>query len=257
MSWWTDQEAESLRNLWSVESRESLLREFPTRSWIGIGTKAGRLNLTRRRYVPWTDEEKDLLRIVYPGFPREEIEKIYTPRAWTTIKTKAFNMGIPRLQITYHIDRMNRCPSLTKDEWIYLAGLMDGDGHFILSQTKYNGRPSGYRPGVGITNSNPLLIEFLSEKLGGFLQKNEIKEREYGYKQRRQLYQFHARGHHIIPFLEQVEPHLVAKRQQAQLLIRYCLLKLFKKRGPITEEETEIYNMMKALNSRGGIVGVR
>jgi len=52
-------------------------------------------------------------------------------------------------------------------------------------------------------------------------------------------------------FLEQIKPYFVAKKDQAELMIKFCESRIDNPRAPYTQEEIEIYNRIRELNRRG------
>lgn len=134
----------------------------------------------------------------------------------------------------------------------YTAGLVDGEGHISIGRSlSRNKRRWEYSAHVGITNTNMLILTWChrTTRLGSITPK---EKREQGWKA---AFQWKLRSWEIPNFLLEILPYLVAKRQQAELMLEF--LQLSNKRGqrsPTLEQEVLreiIYEELIELNKRG------
>jgi len=141
-------------------------------------------------------------------------------------------------------------------KWVWLAGLVDGDGCVCLGKNKVS-RKSGYVfcPSLTIWNTNRALLLEVQKTFGGKIyihyRKNPNWKTIFDY----QLYQREALRYALTNLVS----YLVIKRTQAKLLIEALNL-LKSNRYLRTEKEkylvncrklNEIYLRMKELNKRG------
>lgn len=98
---------------------------------------------------------------------------------------------------------------LTQLEIAYLAGIIDGEGCIFIHRRR--DRTSGFEPGLTITNTNPVLIDWLVSNLGGSV---TIYKRD-GLKDR---YTWSMHGRKAVELASIVLPYLKIKSQQASIL---------------------------------------
>lgn len=140
----------------------------------------------------------------------------------------------------------------------YLAGLVDGEGCISVGIPQGK-RGAGFNTVCTITNTNGRLIDFLVEKLT--LLEIPVHVQWYNHKQNARPYaQLSIRRHGgIKKFLSLVAPYLVAKRQQAELMLELVESRLAKfnsvKRNSqawqASERERQIVTTIRALNQKG------
>ena len=118
----------------------------------------------------------------------------------------------------------------------YIAGLIDGEGTFIMG--KHN---KSIQPVIRIGNCNFDVIYWLQEKLGGSV----IERKADRFRAPQLLWQFHV-SNGMLKLLEKIKPHLIIKKKHAELFIQY--LKLHKQGTLPTEEELKIVEEFKKLN---------
>ena len=93
----------------------------------------------------------------------------------------------------------------------YIAGLFDGEGYITVNKNK-----GSFVPTVGIKMNGFHLLEELNNKFQGYFntRKNYVN---------RPLTEWSLRGaFKVINFLTQIEPHLIIKKEQAQLCLKLC-----------------------------------
>lgn len=143
--------------------------------------------------------------------------------------------------------------SLTPEQAAYLAGLLDGEGHFGLIKLLNNG-PRGYcysvRIGTGMASS--VLVELYDElKVGRVFYKKRPDPRHKDMW----FWNIGANGGRaLLPLLM---PYLRVKKRQAELLMVYLQLAAHSPKGyshlmaERTDKYDQIYQELKVLNRRG------
>lgn len=140
----------------------------------------------------------------------------------------------------------------------YLAGLLDGEGCISVG-TPAGKRGAGFNTVCTITNTNAKLVDFLVEKL--ILLEIPCHVQWYSHKANARPYaQLSIRRQGgIKKFLSLVLPYLVAKRQQAELMLELVESRIAKfnsvqrnsKAWQASEREAVIVTTIKALNQKG------
>lgn len=108
-----------------------------------------------------------------------------------------------------------RRSNLSPEEWAYLAGIIDGEGTICMYRLglKYK----CYTVRVHFSNTNPVLIKWVSDRLGGYIKLDNNSSRHENWKDAYTWSITHRVN--IVWFLEHVLPYLVIKKQQAQIVI--------------------------------------
>jgi hypothetical protein len=126
-------------------------------------------------------------------------------------------------------------------ELAYLAGIIDGEGSITIRRMQ-NGN---FRPNVEVTNTDEELIIYLHKYFWQTVKKSK-NSRQVPYLR------VCLCGFAIDPFLAAVEPFLVAKKLQCQLVRRYIAYRKSQKwRDKPNAEMLEIIDDIKMLNTRG------
>lgn len=104
--------------------------------------------------------------------------------------------------------------NISRDQKNYIAGIIDGEGHFYLAQHK-NGRGE-IRPQarIVITNTNLELIQWLKTTLGGNI--CLLKKQKETSKQ---CYQWRIAGRKARELAFDVKPYLIVKKDQVLRII--------------------------------------
>jgi hypothetical protein len=199
----------------------------------------------KRRNNKWTKEELTTLHKLYPSTSQEEIVKAIPRHNWNAIKIQAQKNGLNR-----NITAINfRKPSylLSDLDLGYIAGFVDGEGCFRFHYDK----GSSYRPEIVIVNTNKEVLKWIKNKIGGRLD----SEKRYNNKWKALHRLVVGSIKNVYFLLKKLEPHLKVKRKQANLMLKFCELRLnCNSHGePYTERELQIINEMKALNKKGNI----
>jgi len=100
----------------------------------------------------------------------------------------------------------------------YIAGLVDGEGCITIAKRKNGnkrGKPWYYQPTIAIGNTDRRLLDFLIPLYGGWITKPKSKENN------KQAYVWFISGKDRKIFLKDIIPYLKAKREQAEILLRF------------------------------------
>ncbi len=140
---------------------------------------------------------------------------------------------------------------ITSVEKAYLAGYLDGDGTITIGLTsnKRNRRGLGVHFEVALITKHKNFAIKLRKLIGGNLQSfiyHDSRGKKNGYKV--------AFGNQrsALAFLEQIEPFLILKQKQAQLLIAYLRQRLQDRQkgnsALISEQSWKIISEIRSLN---------
>lgn len=150
------------------------------------------------------------------------------------------------------------CPSvrlnLPDAERGYLAGFLDGDGTVGLYRRGVAGR---FTPSVGFFNTHLPTIDHIARLLGGegFSRSAAVHCTKFG---RCTVYRVDIRSvADCLHVLETIYPYLVTKRQQADIVMRYCRRKLVQAAAgdfSVKPEDWVAWTELRALN--GGRVSM-
>lgn len=138
----------------------------------------------------------------------------------------------------------------------YLAGLMDGEGYIGMS---YNTRRTGtqYTPRVTITDTNEKIVAEVRRILTNESIAFYVSEWKSN-KAHKKRFTIEAVGfRRSLKWLFVIEPHLIAKQEQARLLLAWMWSRLTHGKGynrvPYTVDENNIYYALKELNAKGSV----
>lgn len=151
---------------------------------------------------------------------------------------------------------------LTPEEASYLAGFIDADGCIGLYKRKPDKEnwSNGYQVYLGLTNRDLKVLNWAQDKIGGHL--NEKKRYDPKHSK---AYSLQIRGlTQVLKTLEQIQPYLITKKDQANLVILFSKEidkltggKKEKPKSKLSNEEIEkrekFFLQMKELNRRGVI----
>lgn len=100
----------------------------------------------------------------------------------------------------------------------YSAGILDGEGNIGWRYTKKD-RDECYYPMVTITNTNEALLQFLYINWGGNIQWE--KRRPEGHLGKKKVARWHLYGKKARYFLKMIYPHLIVKKWDAELALKF------------------------------------
>ncbi len=149
---------------------------------------------------------------------------------------------------------------LTKEQAAYVAGVVDGEGHFgiIRKQAKGRYKSPTFSARIRITNTNLGWLEELGGWIGGRIYRTDSKKR----RNRRPCYDLTLGDRASMQaFLVSVRPFLRLKKAHAVVLFEYFDLAAKRARGlkgiasdpAVVAELDAIYLKLKALNLRGQV----
>lgn len=144
----------------------------------------------------------------------------------------------------------------------FVVGLIDGEGTITLTAQLFKQRRAKHEkvykypaltitPKIIISNTNKDLIERVNTILGGG--RIQMQKRR-GRKPRYDVIIYRIEG--VLSILKEVEPYLIVKKKQAEIVKRYCELRLGRMGGkveqhksvPYREEEFEMLKEIRLLN---------
>ena len=135
----------------------------------------------------------------------------------------------------------------------YMAGIIDGEGHIGISRRRKNYHYSwSYDPHVSVTNTSEELLLWLqnSTRFGTITARRTLESRK-------SCAVWQLRVHEMAPFLRAIQPYLIVKLRQSEILLDYLAsIRHNHGRGKgHTEEEItlkeNLFYEMSALNERG------
>ena len=124
----------------------------------------------------------------------------------------------------------------------YLAGIIDGEGSMGLYNCQ--GR-THMKPWCTLNNTDLDMLETIQSWVGGNIRALKLREgRKLAYELG------FGRQVAILELLRLIEPFLISKKPQAQLLMAWCL---WRQSGGSDTHEEEIFASLKEFNKRGGL----
>lgn len=126
---------------------------------------------------------------------------------------------------------------------IYISGIIDGEGCIGIFKENHKGKQPILRPLISITNSNHQLLKYLLNRLPKvkpiFYKRDIIFHKNWTLMFRKQEI--------VESILREILPFLVAKREQANLVLKFINLRKQNKR--YSQEEWKLYRIVKNLNN--------
>jgi hypothetical protein len=127
----------------------------------------------------------------------------------------------------------------------WLAGLIDGEGCLCLTKQSGGHTRAGYSmiPNLQISNNSSPSLQRVRETIGA----GSI------HRQRNAFYYMLWSSQRLFELLIQIEPILIVKRKQAELLLEAYTLnqKHYAGHTPHKERLLELYQIMRSLNAKG------
>lgn len=214
-----------------------------------------RQSLTECVYQRWTETEEETLKKHYSrlGGPRGLAASGLLPgRSASSIlnKNKELKVGVRYEPVDF---------SISKEDSIYLAGIIDGEGHIGMSKlTRKDNGKDWFTPRLNITNTDIRLMDWLSHRfcdkgLNAYIQQQK-KPGGDGWKIR---YTFQVSGpSSIYSVVSLVEPYLVLKKEQAKLILEFAKSRIGLVKGtPYTVDYLPVYWELRELNRKGSNIG--
>jgi hypothetical protein len=146
---------------------------------------------------------------------------------------------------------------MNKEKFIYLAGIVDGEGHITIARHKTDKywKSDGtiglrkktnvmYQNVLGVRNTDLRLMDWLKETFGGNYYKDNRKTRPEKWKI---SYCWHSTSNEKTELiLLGILPYLILKREQAKIVLENIRLGI-----PNPEKREQLFVKVKALNKRG------
>jgi hypothetical protein len=131
--------------------------------------------------------------------------------------------------------------------WEYLAGFIDGEGYIGLPPSpRWDKKGYIYRPTLCVYNCHGGVLEEALEFIGmGVIYTRPHNERWAT------AYHLLVQGRRLGSTLEQLLPHLIVKKPQAELVLEWICRSLIRQTRKIGEEEMAIISALRSLNARG------
>ena len=107
---------------------------------------------------------------------------------------------------------------MTEIEAAWVAGLIEGEGCISFPNTGSKGYKY-YTVRVTVTNTDPRLLIRLRNLVGGSIYPHSAKRKKSAW-------QWWIGGKNVLPFLAQIQPYLIGKREQADVAIAAAAIKL-------------------------------
>lgn len=114
-----------------------------------------------------------------------------------------------------------------ESQFIYLAGIIDGEGTFYISPAPH------FRHRIVVVNTDERMIRWLINNFGGLVYRRTSKKNPHWLPK----YEWIIVKADIIPICKGLIPHLTTKREQAELMIK--LRESFIKKGANNKEVSE------------------
>lgn len=135
---------------------------------------------------------------------------------------------------------------MKKNKYIYLAGIIDGEGSLIISRSD-RGNYMNYYGRIHVKNTDMRLMKWLVNNFGGNIHVNKPKSHLHSVAY---SWYFAGNAKSKEDLLLALMPYLIIKRDQAVQLIEF-----FRMNGEKCPEKREkLYQIMHKLNKRGPTV---
>jgi len=239
---WHDEEVQILIKLYPNTKISDIANKLG-RSWKSVSAKASLLGLCRRKRwqnKQWSDEDLIKLKSLFPCSSKNQLVVALSNHTWGAIRYKARRLKLS--QYAWQYNYLTSTYQLSDVERAYLAGIIDGEGSISLIDNRKSSQRK-LTPVIAIGNTNLKMIEWLS----GHLPKH-YKHSKQGWKSSRLMWIIRISGMHRVRWvLEQVKPYLIAKREQADVLLEFCQLRM-RGRTSYSVREREIKQKLTELN---------
>jgi hypothetical protein len=135
---------------------------------------------------------------------------------------------------------------MKKHSFVYLAGIIDGEGCLIISKSD-RGSYDNYYGRIHVKNTDRRLMKWLVEHFGGNIHVHKPKSEKHSVAYS-WYFSGNAKSKEI--FLLALMPYLIIKQEQAKVLVEF--FRLSEQRCPELREK--LYQQMHTLNKRGPTV---
>ena len=146
-----------------------------------------------------------------------------------------------------------RC--LTEVERAWLAAITDGEGCIRINRTRRKATKAGWRyyPVIEFTNTSKVLVDKFVALTEGWVTRIREYASDHFYENAKRRFQVEIRNRSCEDFLHAVRPYLLAKGEQADLMLEFVALqdKEGKKKKSLVSVYNEFYVRSRVLNARG------
>ncbi len=132
-----------------------------------------------------------------------------------------------------------------KEDWAYLAGIVDGEGYLSIGAHISPSKTYTLRPILDIGNTDKQIIDFCHKVLGGRVGGPVIKNRQTPF------HRFRLYGKELEAPLQKLLPYLISKREVAGLILKWISLHHYPKSGYSTEE-IKLANQVRDMSRKNG-----
>jgi hypothetical protein len=144
--------------------------------------------------------------------------------------------------------------------WQWLAGFYDGEGCLSLSRSTSKGYVR-YNPQIDLCNTNHVVMQAIVDFLAAqdisvyvnYSKHHPKFHRDKGRQHKQRMYIRIARMANVKRFLQYIEPHLLLKKTNANLLLEFVDTRA-SSYVRTNERDHAIYEQLKLLTSRGDVI---
>lgn len=200
---------------------------------------SGLTRSSRRTSLRWTPEFRAAIAEHYQSKTIAELAAL-TGRSYRQVDGYLYAAGLYSTRKTIKRANLRGISKLSATDWAYIAGIIDGEGTVSVALRE----PRYFRPHVTIATTTLALVEYF-ERFGFY---GVFATNSDG----RMYWRVTISGFSVADFLRGALPHLIIKREHAELLIELCDLRLSARwRAPTPLRMFEIYSIIRDWNTRG------
>lgn len=104
---------------------------------------------------------------------------------------------------------------MTKEQIIYLAGIIDGEGTFYIG--KHNKHKKGFNCRLYVVNTDQRLINWLHKNFGGLIYSRSSSKNPHW----KTKFEWIVNTSQILPICESIFPYLICKKEQAEIMMKF------------------------------------
>ena len=166
----------------------------------------------------WSTSEDAILREKYATVPNSVLVNDFVDRDAGSLRLRASRLGLKKNKVSYDLSHpFTGCgiDTMTEQEKAYLAGIIDGEGCLRLSKSSRPNNKCAYHISIVIANTSVHLFDWLNVRIPGKMYTSRQNHEKW-----RGCYHWTLTGtNQCLYFLKQIEPYLVIKKEQAQVLM--------------------------------------
>lgn len=236
---WSKEEKQLLGKNYNKIPMEELNKLFPTRCKKSIQKKAIQMHITSP-HIKWQEEEDSLLKEIWHKQPHQEILKKFNNRSLNALHCRAQRLELNNYNSLLKAEQTIK--PISKEEWSYIAGFLDGEGTITMGTREPIHRKTGYiQPLLCLSNTNLEVMKWIQNRIGGNIHPRQKHDR---WKLQYQLSISPIR--HINQVLKSLLPYLIVKRERGKLMQEYCTSRI-NGRTRYSDKDKELYKKFKAI----------